>query len=185
MGVGGQHHASAALPPGRDPVPIIQESGWAPGRLQTSAKNLAHSRSRSPDRPARSESPCRLSYPVPLFIVRTVRNSHAQSLLNVATVNPDNMSTGNLSCSKSEWKVLQLCFRKLPVKTSIALQIAFENFVEPSQNLPLKFWSRLSFSSWIKGRDGGCFYVIYNNSHLYSRTFLDICRDYFIHHILP
>ena len=27
MGVGGQHHASAALPPGKDPVPIVQEAG--------------------------------------------------------------------------------------------------------------------------------------------------------------
>ena len=30
MAVGGQHHASAALPPGKDPVPIVQETGWAP-----------------------------------------------------------------------------------------------------------------------------------------------------------
>jgi len=27
------------------------------------------------------------------------------------------------------------------------------------------------------------FCVIYNYSHLYSRTFLDICTDYFIYHI--
>ena len=30
MGVGGQHHAPAALPPGKYPVPIVQEAGWAP-----------------------------------------------------------------------------------------------------------------------------------------------------------
>ena len=102
-GGGWSQHALAALPPGRVPVPIVEESGWVPGPLQTGAKNLAHSRIRSPDRPARSESPYRLSYLVPLFIVRTVRKYlHAQSLLNVATVNPDNMSTGNLSCGKSE-----------------------------------------------------------------------------------
>ena len=41
MGVGGQHHAPAALPPGKDPVPIVQESGWAPGPVWTGAENLA------------------------------------------------------------------------------------------------------------------------------------------------
>jgi hypothetical protein len=31
-GVSGQHHAPAALPLERDPVPIVQEARWAPGR---------------------------------------------------------------------------------------------------------------------------------------------------------
>jgi len=29
---GGQHHAPAALPPGKDPLPILHEGGWAQGR---------------------------------------------------------------------------------------------------------------------------------------------------------
>jgi len=29
MWVGGQHHAPAALPPGKNPVPIVYEAGWA------------------------------------------------------------------------------------------------------------------------------------------------------------
>jgi len=41
MGVGGQCHAPAALPPGKDPVPIVQEAGWAPGPVWTGAENLA------------------------------------------------------------------------------------------------------------------------------------------------
>jgi hypothetical protein len=45
--VGGQHHAPAALPPEKDPVPIVQEAGWASG-----PKNLAPTGIRSPDRPA-------------------------------------------------------------------------------------------------------------------------------------
>jgi hypothetical protein len=28
------------LPPGKDPVPIVQETGWAPGPVWTSAGNL-------------------------------------------------------------------------------------------------------------------------------------------------
>jgi hypothetical protein len=39
--VGGQHHALAALPPGKDLGPIVQEAGWAPGPVCTCAKNLA------------------------------------------------------------------------------------------------------------------------------------------------
>jgi hypothetical protein len=34
-GVGGQHHAPAALPPGKDPVPIEQEAWWAPRPVWT------------------------------------------------------------------------------------------------------------------------------------------------------
>ena len=41
MGVGGQRHSPAALPPGKDPVSILQEAGWAPGPVWTGAENLA------------------------------------------------------------------------------------------------------------------------------------------------
>ena len=41
MGVGGQSQAPAALPPGKDPVPIVQEAEWAPGPVWTGAENLA------------------------------------------------------------------------------------------------------------------------------------------------
>jgi hypothetical protein len=48
---------------GKDPVPIVQESGWAPGPVWTGAENLAPTGTRSPDHPARSQSLYRLSYP--------------------------------------------------------------------------------------------------------------------------
>ena len=54
MGVGGQRHASAALPPGNYPVSIVQEVGWAKGPVWTRAENLAPTGIRSPDRPASS-----------------------------------------------------------------------------------------------------------------------------------
>ena len=59
----GQHHASAALPLGKDPVPIVQEAGWTPGPVWTGAENLAPTGIRSPNRPASSELLYRLSYP--------------------------------------------------------------------------------------------------------------------------
>ena len=51
--------------PGENPVPIVQETGWAPGPVCTGAENLALTGIRSPNRPARSESLYRLSYPGP------------------------------------------------------------------------------------------------------------------------
>jgi hypothetical protein len=48
--------------PGKDPVPIVQEAGWAPGPVSTGAENLAPTGIRSSDRPARSQSLYRLSY---------------------------------------------------------------------------------------------------------------------------
>jgi hypothetical protein len=47
----------------KDPVPIVQEAGWAAGPVWTGAENLVPAGIRSPDRPARSQSLYRLSYP--------------------------------------------------------------------------------------------------------------------------
>ena len=49
-------------PRGRDPIPIVQEGGWAPGPLLTGAEKLAAVGIRFPDCPERSESLHRLSY---------------------------------------------------------------------------------------------------------------------------
>ena len=53
--------------PRNDPVPIVQEAGWASGPVWTSVENLASTGIRSPERLARSESLYRLSYPGPNF----------------------------------------------------------------------------------------------------------------------
>ena len=49
------------LPPGKDPVPILQEAGWTPGPVGMGGKSRPH-RDSIPDRPARSQSLYRLSY---------------------------------------------------------------------------------------------------------------------------
>ena len=67
--------------PGKDPVPIVKETGWAPGPFWTGAEKLAVSGILSLDRPSRSESLYRLSYPetpcnktaLPLQVVLTNR----------------------------------------------------------------------------------------------------------------
>ena len=50
------------ITPGKDPVPILQEAGWAPGPVWTGGKSRPHQDS-IPDRPARSQSLYQLSYP--------------------------------------------------------------------------------------------------------------------------
>jgi len=42
--------------PGKDPVPLVWEVGWATGPVWKGVDNLAHAGIRSPDRPARNES---------------------------------------------------------------------------------------------------------------------------------
>ena len=49
--------------PGKDPVPILQEAGWASGPVWTGGKSRPH-RDSIPDRPARSQSLYRLSFSV-------------------------------------------------------------------------------------------------------------------------
>ena len=48
--------------PGKDPVPIVQEAGWAPGPVWTGGKSRPHRDSIS-DRLARGKSLYRLSDP--------------------------------------------------------------------------------------------------------------------------
>jgi len=53
--------------PGKDPVLILQEAGWAPGPVWTGGKSRSH-RDSIPDHPARSQSLYRLSYRAHNFI---------------------------------------------------------------------------------------------------------------------
>jgi hypothetical protein len=55
--------------PGKDPVHIVQEAGWASGPVWTGAENLSSTGIRSPDRPARSQSLYLLSYPAHIVSV--------------------------------------------------------------------------------------------------------------------
>ena len=54
---------SRPLTPGRQGVPILQEAGWPPVPVWVDAENFAPNGIRSPNHPARSESPYRVSYP--------------------------------------------------------------------------------------------------------------------------
>jgi hypothetical protein len=65
MGGGWSRPRLSRFTPGKDPVPIVEEAGWAPELVWTGAENLFLTEIRSPDRPARGESLYRLHYPGP------------------------------------------------------------------------------------------------------------------------
>ena len=61
--------------PRKEPVPILQEAGWAPGPVWTGGKSRLH-RDSIPDRPARIQSVYRLSYPAHHHIWHDSKNTH-------------------------------------------------------------------------------------------------------------
>ena len=73
--------------PGKDPVPILQEAGWSPGPVWTGGKSRTH-RDSIPDRPARSQSIYRLSYPAHInlqIVYKILLRPHQNSSLLLPT----------------------------------------------------------------------------------------------------
>jgi hypothetical protein len=71
--------------PGKDPVPIVQDAGWAPCPVWTGAENLFPTGIRSPDCPAPSQSLYRLSYPAHITCEAVVNRSGWQMHINWVT----------------------------------------------------------------------------------------------------
>ena len=63
--------------PGKDPVPIVQEVGWAPGPVWTGGKSRPH-RDSIPDRPVRSSVaiPTELPGPQLVYLGRFIIRTH-------------------------------------------------------------------------------------------------------------
>jgi hypothetical protein len=98
--------------PGKELVPIVQEAGWAPESVWTGAENLAPTGIRFPDRPARSQSLYRLSYPAhPVYKVylkcldkvqEWVSHIKTQKILNVKIC-------PKMSVFELNWKMTFFC----------------------------------------------------------------------------
>ena len=69
MEVGGQRHDPAALPPRKNRYPLYRMLGRLQGRFGRVWKISPPTGIPSPDRPARSESLYRLSYPGPYYSI--------------------------------------------------------------------------------------------------------------------
>ena len=63
--------------PGKDPVPMLQEAGWAPGPVCMVGKSRPH-RDSIPDRPAHSQSLYRLSYPAHTVMCKLILKSNEE-----------------------------------------------------------------------------------------------------------
>jgi len=68
--------------PGKNPVSILQEVGWAPGPIWTGGKSRSH-RDSIPDHPARSQLLYRLSYPTH-FCVQYNKLSSSRPIFDIA-----------------------------------------------------------------------------------------------------
>jgi len=80
MRVGLQLYAPTAFNNGKDPVPFVQDPGWASGPVWVVAENLAPTRIRSLDRVAHSKSLYGLRYPGPHAWLVALSNSYSTHL---------------------------------------------------------------------------------------------------------
>jgi len=84
----------SAARPGKDPVPIVQEAGWASGLTWTGEKSRSH-RDSIPSRPARSSVaiPTELAGPqyiiiiIIIFIIIKLHSSHRALLVKITLEN--------------------------------------------------------------------------------------------------
>ena len=81
MGVGGHHHAPAALPPGKTRYPLYRRLGGPQGRSGWVLKISPPTGIPSPDRPARSKSLYRLSYRGPFYFSGNNNNNNNNSVI--------------------------------------------------------------------------------------------------------
>ena len=92
--------------PGKDSVPIVQEAGWAPGPIWTGGKSRPH-RDSIPDRPARSRSLYRLSYPAHSSYTYCIKisNSHVQTPAR----GPESLRQGSNNTEKPVARATTFC----------------------------------------------------------------------------
>jgi hypothetical protein len=97
--------------PGKDQVPILQETGWAPGPAWTGGKSPSR-RDSIPDRPARSSVAIPTELPGPLICNITTVNSHISAFYNISlrsgmskpAMLPDQQSSWPQISSGWQWK---------------------------------------------------------------------------------
>jgi len=123
------------LTPGKDPVPILQEAEWAPGPVWTGGKSRPH-RDSIADRPARSKSLYRLSYPAHDYTVRSPTN---------CTRNPKQLFVVQ-RCSSYMFRPLSAIFRKVIYKVILITDteeelsdpLWYKHRTQPNDIIPLQ-----------------------------------------------
>jgi len=116
--------------PRKDPVPIVQETGWAPGLVWTGAEYLASIGIQSPDRPALSQSLYWLSYPGPPQFLCWWPNRKISF----------HLWTKGIWLFKNGWYRPSRLFWLGFILTSLGLR-AVEYFVSPKTKWHYSYWS--------------------------------------------
>ena len=99
MGVGGQHHAPAALPPVKTRYPLYRRLGWPQGRSGRERKISPPTGIRSPDRPTRSELLYRLSCLIPRSRISLNWHKTTAVTINCTTIILQSITTASFSSS--------------------------------------------------------------------------------------
>ena len=86
--------------PGKDPVPILQEAGWAPGPGWTGEKSRPQ-RESIPDRPAVAQSLYRLSYTGTHVILNTLHIGGDYYDEDEGGDDDDDNNNNNITCNKN------------------------------------------------------------------------------------
>jgi len=91
--------------PGKDPVPILQEAGWAPGPVWTGGKSRPHQDS-TPDRPAHMKYVCRKRKCIPIIWLES-----AHGLVRLRGRLEYNIKTGlwKTGCDVLNWTEIAQC----------------------------------------------------------------------------
>jgi len=129
--------------PGKDPVPIVQEAGWAPGLVWAGAKNLTPTGIWSPDRPAHSQSLCWLRYPAH---VRKKALVEFVSLLFRTQLKP--LFQNVLQCGHH--KLLNVDTVWKPMAFQCSLQFWEQSMSHEDKSGEYHWWSNLIINFWSK-----------------------------------
>jgi len=127
-GKGSASRPGRYLPPGKSPVPIVQEAGWVPGSVWTGAENLAPTGIRSPDRPARSQSLYRLSYPAHMYLcifTKYCKLNWIHFIIHARTHTHTHMWIGRLTRSKTQEKEQTKLFVRQQDPCPLRLQTSY------------------------------------------------------------
>jgi hypothetical protein len=139
--------------PRKDPIPVVQEAGWASGPVWTGAENLVPTGIRFLDRPSRRQSLYQLRYPAHKIVIiviiigprlstdiffSRVTSYEAQSLHLVIT------ETRHWVHSKS-FRFCRICERFLPVRLWDFEAIYSFGFIVHKRPI----WNRLVFYCFI------------------------------------
>jgi hypothetical protein len=142
------------LPPEKDPVPLVQEAGWAPEPVWTGAENLAPTGIRSPDRSARSQSLYRLRYPA--HGLHTVQPVNWGNRICILYSTLTNLCKGLTLVSDSDYiqyappNVKSVAVFKCNVSYGIQFGVGLPNDREEIFSLPL-YPDRLWVIQWVSG----------------------------------